>query len=822
MICTTTVHAVEWFDGTSPVSYSIKGKVSPVVTIALNMFCDDIKAVTGKSAIETKNGKNNTIEIYQLDKSAVSSLSQLRKDGIPVDRIRNELDCFYIGVKRGHIIIVGNNGRGCAYGILELSRHAGVSPWVWWGDVTPERKSRLELSDEFTTCQSPSVSYRGIFLNDEDWSTRNWAGVNNESDLTYGTIGPKTYKRIFQLLLRLRANAIWPGMHEGTEAFFKVKGNREIADSCGILIGSSHCEPILRNNVGEWNEKQRGKYNFITNQKAVEEYWAERLKEVKGGEYLFTIGMRGIHDGSMEGVKTREEKLKGLQAVIDSQRELIKKHFNSKVEQVPQVFIPYKEVLEIYEDGLKVPDDVTLMWCDDNYGYMTRLSDTEQQKRSGGAGVYYHLSYWGRPHDYLWLTTTQPGLIYSEMRQAYDNNARKLWIANVHDPKVAAYDLELFLDMAWNIDAIRHDNLTQHLQQWLTTQFGSAAGKELLPVMREFYHLCAIRRPEFMGWTQVELDRNRYPRGRSQVIDTEFTNAFGDELNRHLANYQHLCDEIERIETTIPSRLRDAYFAAVKYPVFGAALMTKKMLEAQKARALCMGESTNKMNTRKEALVTASAKSLGAYYKIRELTDYYNNKLAEGKWRGSMSCMPRDLNVFNGPILPFVPTEAEIKQYDCADKASYPIKTDDVIALNAADYTKATEGTRTIEMLGHSMKAVSLPKGGSISFDVELTLNFDGVLRTATIPTQSNDKGDIRYSVSIDGETPEIYSLKEPYRSDRWKENVLRGQALRTTDVKLKAGKHTITITALDNHIIVDQLMLDNQKSRKFYVFPCE
>ena len=228
-----------------------------------------------------------------------------------------------------------------------------------------------------------------------------------------------------------------------------------MADSCGIAIGSSHCEPLLRNNVGEWDEKKRGAFNYITNRQSVQDYWIERLKEVKGskGGNLLTIGMRGIHDGSMQGVKTMKEKFDALQLVIDDQQKLIGKYLGDPAKQT-QVFIPYKEVLNIYNMGLKVPDYVTLMWCDDNYGYMTRLSDTAEQRRAGGGGVYYHLSYWGRPHDFLWLTTMQPGLVYNEMRTAYDHNVRKMWIVNVHDPKVAGYDLELFLDMAWDIDCV--------------------------------------------------------------------------------------------------------------------------------------------------------------------------------------------------------------------------------------------------------------------------------------------------------------------------------------------------------------------------------
>ena len=809
--------ATDWYTGNAPVSYHVNGKTAPVVNIALQMFRSDMKDVTGSEAVAKQRG---TIEIYQIDKAAGSVVSKLQQAGLPTQRLAEELDAFYVGVKDGRIIVAGNNGRGTAYGILELSRRAGVSPWVWWGDVKPMKQSRLSLPDDFETYQSPSVSYRGIFLNDEDWSTRNWAGTTLEPDLKYGTIGPRTYRKIYELLLRLRANAMWPGMHSGTTAFFKAPGNKEMADSCGILIGTSHCEPLLRNNLEEWDSKERGPYNFISNREEVEKYWAERLQQVKGGEYFLTIGMRGIHDDSMLGVSTPQEKLDGLQAVINSQRELIKKHFRRDVERVPQVFIPYKEVLGIYESGLKVPDDVTLMWCDDNYGYMTRLSDPEQQQRSGGGGVYYHLSYWGRPHDYLWLSSQQPGLIYSEMRQAYDHNARRLWIVNVHDPKVAAYDLEFFMDMAWNIDAIRPDNIRQHLQTWLCTQFGQAAGRQLLPVMTEFYRLCNIRRPEFMGWTQVELDKKKYVRGLSQVTDTEFSTAFGNELDRYLHDYRQISEAVERIGHDVRPDLQDAYFAAIKYPVQAAAAQATKLLEAQKARRICSGQSDQYINTRKDELLASTARSLGAYYRIRSLTDYYNNQMAQGKWRGSMTFMPRDLPAFNGPILPFVPTADELARYDKADTRQYPIDTDGAVVCNACNYSTASPGAHPIQMLGHSMNAVSLPKGGQLTYEIDLNTPLKGVLRTAVIPTQANDKGDIRYSVSIDGAEPTVYSLKEPFRSERWKLNVLRGQALRTLDVDLAAGRHTLTITAVDDHIIIDQWMLDPKADRKFYVFP--
>ena len=582
IVCTAANHnegEFVWYNGKQAITYSVSKSVSPVVTIALDMFTGDMKQVTGVLPQKTHTG-NTAIKIVQLDKNR-SALKELLKQDVPVDSLMSKKDAFFIKVtessNKKQLLVVGSDGRGTAYGILELSRLAGVSPWVWWGDVTPIKKNQLTLPADYTTFQSPSVEYRGIFLNDEDWSLQPWSWKNFEPSDTKGRIGARTYKEIFKLLMRLRANAIWPGMHGITTPFYFVPGAKEAADSCGIVIGTSHCEPLMRNNVGEWKVSERGEYNYITNRESVQSYWTERLKEAGRYENFYTIGMRGIHDSGMEGVKTLQEKTDALQQVINDQRTLLSKYVKKDVAKIPQAFVPYKEVLQIMENGLQVPDDITLIWCDDNYGYMTRLSDQEQQKRSGGAGVYYHLSYWGRPHDYMWLCTTQPGLVYSEMKQAYDCNARRLWIVNVHDLKPAAYDLELFLDMAWDINSVSPSTLVQHQKNWLCREFGTEAGEKLLPAMLEFYRLCGIRKPEFMGWNQVELDKKKYIKGWSPIKNTDFSlTEFGGELDRYLESYESIKRILSEVEPIIPQERKDAFFAQIKYPVFGAAAMSTK------------------------------------------------------------------------------------------------------------------------------------------------------------------------------------------------------------------------------------------------------
>ena len=317
-LCKAYTAELIWFDGQHPITYQMPQMVEPVVKVALEMWKDDMQQVTGVMPVASSKA------VVKMTKVA----------SIPGDG-------FHIYIEDGQIVIESSNGRGMAYGLLELSRQAGVSPWIWWGDIVPEKKNLLTIDSDYHTEQSPSVAYRGIFLNDEDWSLRPWSNKTFEPG-PKGQIGPKTYRKIFELLLRLRANTIWPAMHEGTVAFFQTPDAKAIADSCGIVIGSSHCEPLLRNNVGEWGVEQRGRFNYKTNREAVQQYWIERLKEVKNSnDNMFTIGMRGIHDSSMEGYNTDQEKFDALQQVIDDQQRLLKKYIGDP-SILMQVFVPYK------------------------------------------------------------------------------------------------------------------------------------------------------------------------------------------------------------------------------------------------------------------------------------------------------------------------------------------------------------------------------------------------------------------------------------------------------------------------------------------------
>ena len=823
--------AFAWFSGQSPLNFSVSRHADPVVEIAADMMQDDLEEVTGMRPVETAPGKAG-IRIIQYDKDR----TKLGKFGVPAeiaDSLAFVKEAFYIGTHDGQIIVAGSDARGTAYGILEISRLAGVSPWTWWGDSRPQKRERLELPDGYSSFQHPSVEYRGIFINDEDWAFRPWSTQTFSPQDNPETISADTYREVFKLLLRLRANTLWPAMHPGTTPFFEVPGAMEAADSCGIFIGTSHCEPLLRNNVGEWDVAERGRYNYITNRQAVLDYWTERLRETEGIPALYTIGMRGIHDGSMEGVRTLEEKTDALQEVIHDQRELLREYVDDDVSKIPQMFMPYKEVLQIMENGLEVPDDVTIVWCDDNYGYMTRLSDTEQQKRSGGAGVYYHLSYCGRPHDHLWLSTTQPGLIYHEMMEAWNHNVRKLWIANVHDPKAAAYDMEFFLDMAWDIASVDAASIDGHLEAWLAREFGDAAAERISGAVSEFYRLCAMRKPEFMGWSQVELpDRERYPLGLSKPRDTEFSfSEFGSEAQRYIDRFREIGACVQEAAALVPERNRDAYFAAVEYPVRAAGLMAEKMLYAQLARSRALTTYSPGVWKADSVLLAACALSQKAYQEIRSLTEEYNYGIAGGKWRGNMSDMPRSLYVFWNPDLPVALNEEERRHWGAyADEwkaGAWDIRRHgknfsgaDWVAGDAEAFSSASFTAEPVRNLGHSAAAVPVPRGESLSYSFHTDRGGKAVIRIAVIPTQAMDRGDIRFRVGIDGGDMKTISIKEPYRSEKWKVNVMRQQALVEIPVEIEAGDHSLEFEAVDDHIILDQWMLDFDTDRKFYLFP--
>lgn len=747
-----------------PIKLACDNAEEKVVQTALKLFIRDYQSVfSASAAVDARQGN---IIVGTVGKSPL-----LKAVSADVSALTGKKQAFLLQVlPDGKLLVAGSDSHGTAYGIMELSRLIGVSPWEWWADVTPEKKTSFVLSAEYQTLQSPSVEYRGIFINDEDWGLMPWSSQTYEPSDIKGHIGPKTNARIFELLLRLRANTYWPAMHECTLPFFLTEGNRKVAEEYGIFIGSSHCEPMVCSAAGEWCRRGQGDYDYVNNSASVYKFWEDRVKEVAQQGNIYTLGMRGVHDGQMQGAKTVAEQKAVLERVLKDQRGLLQKYGNKDVTAIPQAFIPYKEVLDIYNAGLQVPDDVTLIWCDDNYGYIRHFPTAEERARKGGNGIYYHVSYWGRPHDYLWLGTFSPYLLHQQMKLAYDRGIQKMWVLNVGDIKPAEYQIELFLDMAWNIDEVNEIGVTAHLKSWLGREFGSNCAEELLPAMEAHYQLSYIRKPEFMGNTREEERDPKY----KVIKDLPWSEQ---TISERLRSYTVLSDVVERMESNIPADRQDAYFQLVKYPVQAAAQMNRKILTAQLARH-------SKADWKQ---------SDAAFDSIASLTQQYNS-LQNGKWNRMMDFQPRKLPVF--------------KRVEHT-AATEPMVTDRKILCkwNAMECTYGKPVP--CEGLGYERKAAGIRKGSSLTFAFDDYGKDSVEVEIRLLPSHPLDEKQLRFAISVDEAVPQTVSYETKGRSEEWKENVLRNQAIRKVTLPInKQASHKLVITALDEGVVLDQVML--------------
>ncbi|MRX46795.1 hypothetical protein GJJ64_06325 [Pedobacter sp. HX-22-1] len=626
--------------------YSVKNQVSIVCNskdstldaVVANLLAKDIEAVCGyKPPIykHLKQAKGNVILLGQVKNAQAKAF----RNYYPQE-IENQFEIFAIkrlknptSKIKDALIITGSDARGLAYGVFHISEKIGIHPWYYWADVTPQKKKQLSVSIKDTISKTPSVKYRGIFLNDEDWGLRPWAAQNIDKNLK--NIGPNSYAKIFELLLRLKANTIWPAMHPGTKAFFSIPENLKIAKQYEIIIGSSHAEPMLRNNVDEWDKNAMGAFNYVDNSFNINDYWQKRIKETTSINAIYSLGIRGVHDSGMEGIKNNKEAIKVLGDVFTAQRNMLKNTLKKDIKAIPQALTLYKEVLDIYDEGLPVPDDVNLVWPDDNYGYIRRLGNPDENKRKGGAGVYYHVSYWGRPHDYLWLCTTPPALIHQEMLKAYRNEAKSIWILNVGDIKPAEYQTQLFLDMAYDITPFHQQVYVQnHLKQWYQQIFNANVALKLNPILQKYYQLAFERKPEYMGWSQTE------PTTPTQL--TAYNHfAYGDEGQKRIKQYQQLVHDVLQLKKNIPAHLQDAYFQLISYPVLAASEMNKKFLYHDKA---VLYQQQGRLSA-----ISYQDSVAKAFNNIHQLTKFYNDSLSAGKWKGMMHAQPRGLPVFDLP-----------------------------------------------------------------------------------------------------------------------------------------------------------------------------
>lgn len=602
-----------------------------VVKRAAELFAADVEAVTGRRPqVTSATGETGPAVIVGTvgGSALIRRLSEAGKiDTAPLEgaweryliqTVANPLP----GIRKA-LVIAGSDRRGAAYGLFTLSELIGVSPWYWWADVPVKKHAALHVDAPPTYSQTPSVRYRGIFLNDEDWGLTPWASQTFEPER--GNIGPRTYAKVCELLLRLKANYLAPAMHPVSTSFNQIPENKLVADTFAIVMGSTHCEPLLLNTASEWDTKTMGPWNYDKNKEGINRVLTQRVRENSPYENVYTLALRGLHDGAMSTTLPMHEKVRMLQQALLDQRRILAENIDRPVETVPQAFTPYKEVLEIYSNGLELPDDVTIVWPDDNYGYMKRLSGVREQRRTGRSGVYYHVSYLGVPHSYLWFSTTPPSLMYEELRKAYDTTADRLWLLNCGDLKGSEMQVSLFLDMAWDIGRFTADNVVTYPARWLAGIFGEAYYDRLEAMTREHLRLAFPRKPEYMGWG---YHWNRFDHNCEQLTDTDFSFTNYDEAQRRLEAYRQLGARAEALLHEIGDEARPAFYQLVYYPLRGAELMNR----------MTLGDQRNRWYARQGRAATNAVRDevQRCYDSLQVITRGYNSLLG-GKWNHMMS-----------------------------------------------------------------------------------------------------------------------------------------------------------------------------------------
>lgn len=811
-----------------------------VVKLAAKDLASDIEKVTGKLpviGIEPKTLPPNAIIIGTLGRNYL--IEQIVSAGkLDVRGVRGKWETFVIATVKNPLpgvasalVIVGGDRRGTAFGVYEFSQMLGVSPWNWWADVTPDRRSEIHVSPGKLVSREPSVKYRGIFLNDEDWGLQPWAAKTFEPET--GDIGPKTYAMICELLLRLKANTLWPAMHEVTRPFNSIPENKKVADDYAIVMGSSHAEPMLRNNVGEW-KGNKDDFNFVTNPTGVTEYWDRRVSENASYENIYTIGMRGIHDSPILGTKSQAERIPLLEKIFSVQRGMLRKYTGRNAENIPQIFCPYKEVLADYRAGLQVPDDVTIVFPDDNFGYIRQFPTAEERKRKGGFGIYYHISYLGRPLSYLWLNTTPPALIWQEMSKAYENGMRDLWIVNVGDIKPGEIGMEFFLQMAYDADRWTIDNQHDFLREWAKREFGEKKADEIADVMDEYYHLGFQRKPEHLQWF--------LPTEPERLSDLTTT-----EKLRRLEDYDQIRTRADAIYASLPASKKDAFYQLVAYPVRSAALANERYFAAEIAKQY--GVEWPKTGK------TFAERSVNADREIDRETRYFNETLAGGKWRHFMSpeMNPGQWKSMRSTPLKILPEDFLISSE--ADEVrpmqilnfrpgTTPSKStfgewEGVISINAENYLTQTTrdgfGWKAIKGLGRTGDSISVFPNRMRSFDrkeaptveyqIEVETEATFKIQFDLIPTQPLVPGNgLRLAFAVDdGEFQLVTADTDTEVSSRkWAQNILDQVTTATASVFLTPGVHRLLIAAVDTGVVLDKIVLSSRDLPLSYFGPSE
>jgi hypothetical protein len=765
---------------------------------AAHDLSDDVRKVTGvKAEVAVANSTlstlHSTLIIGTIGKSKyIDRLVKQKK--INVRQVKGQWESYLIDVVDGNLVIAGSDKRGTIYGIYDLSQRIGVSPWYWWADVPVKHQDEVWYDGGRFVQPSPSVKYRGIFINDEDWGLKPWAAKNFEKEL--GDIGPKTYDRVCELLLRLKANMLAPAMHSCTGAFYSHPESQQVADERGIMITTSHCEPLLFNNAAksEWDKARDGEWNYETNSATILKKLDDRIRETAQYDNIYTMGLRGLHDEAMKGSTDPKDRAGTLEKVIGKQRGILEKYKKQKAERQPQIFVPYKETLDIYDAGLRVPDDITIVWPDDNYGYMKRVSNAAEQKRSGRSGVYYHLSYLGTPHDNLWIATTAPMLMYAELLKAYTAGADRYWLLNVGDIKPMEIEIQQFFDMAFNFSAFSYDNVNRYQAEWLARMFTSHSSlltSHFQYILDNYYRLAWDRKPEFMGY-EMEWDSKE----NNRLHDTDFSFETGTAQKR-LLDYENICEAYDMIERNIEPEQRPALFEMLGYAVHSAYQMNRKFLYAQR--------------NHETGSTVYAAMAKDANEKIEQLRKRYNEQL-DGKWNYMISTIPPGYTAkyHQMPELGNKPTDA----YRLPDAQRHPEFRHkiDLSTLTVKPPFRLLEGIGTDWLALQMGQPLDFNTLGSIDIPLNSSLitshsSLQICLSVVPMWPVAYDRSN-KIAVSVDGGKAVVCENIFKEWSPEWKLQVLenRKEFVVTLPLDTKRSNHVLTLSIVDPGQIVQKI----------------
>lgn len=657
----------------------------PGVLRVVNHLQNDIRLVTtiSPNIIHKIAAENYLVIIGTLGKSPI--IDQLAREGkIDASQLQGKWEKFttqivqnpIAGVQKA-LVIAGSDKRGTIYGIYDLSNQIGVSPWYFWADMPVKKQSELHVLPGVHTLGEPKVKYRGIFINDEAPALTGWVRQN------FGKFNAKFYDTVFELILRMKGNYLWPAMW--SEKFYADDPqNGILADEYGIVMGTSHHEPLAKAH-GEWNKSVNGEWDFNKNPEGLKKFWTAGMERMGNKETLVTIGMRGDGDEPM----TEGTAIDLLENIVKTQREIITTITKKPAEQTPQIWALYKEVQEYYDKGMKVPDDVTLLLCDDNWGNLRKLPALDAKPRKGGYGIYYHFDYVGGPRSYKWINTNQIERTWEQMHLAYEHSVDKVWIVNVGDIKPVEFPIEFFLDYAWNPEYWNESNLNDYYYQWAKDNFGGENTEEIANLLKMYSKYNANRKPEL-------LDSSSY----SLIHYNEAENVVSD--------YNKLAQKAQEINKQIKPEYKDAFYQLLLYPVLASANLNelyvttaKNNLYANQGRA-----ATNEYAEKVKALFDKDA----------ELSTYYHKTMANGKWNHMMSQTHIGYKNWQDPKTNSIPNTKTIE---------VPAKAELGVAIEGSTkwWPEANEQTTlpTFNSLENSTSYIDIFNRGTIHFDFKIT-----------------------------------------------------------------------------------------------------